>query len=1037
MKKRIFIKALVMLLSVTVLLGTQPIEMQAANSVSFNGIWGKNGTENEQEQAYGGGMQMPVVMSGESDDLQMAEKEISEESMTNVPDNVAEPVSSEETYLEEADSQETAEEAQPEYPLESGTDLFELDWQEADDDEINHCLGMTEWNVIGMWLSSMEEDELALLLERDTVLVQETTIIEPDAEPVQMLYYEYAMKQYSAMMMSRAVYPSKASGYWMVNVVQTNAAGTPVRTAVITFKVSGVDTSVATTERQSITLAKSVTGNWCDISWGDAEENYKTFRTDEESTVYPNARANFSFVKPAGYKVNVSYNLTSSFYKLYWSKKLTFGAGAMFSDNGTISAERFVYPGDATYNGVSASEFTASNYTGRHYLCSIVNMYVNAGIGTTSAATKGNLVQTITLSPVNYNVSYDGNGATSGSVAAQNCSYDVSYIAQPNGFLREYTVTYDGNGGTPSVSSRKAAYTFKGWGLNQKTTASYAAGDTYKNLTGVSGGLATMYALWNPVSIKLATASRSGYSFSGWNIGSAGADYTPTTDVTAIAKWTPNTYTIRFQSSGGSECADISATYDKSVILPTPIRDGYVFNGWKGATGTYVGSVRNLSAENGATVTLVADWSAVTDTPYTVRCYKQPALKVTDKEKYVLFDLKNGDPIDGEYVQYGTTDTTVSVSAQNIEGYMTPSAQSVKIAGDGSSVVCFYYDIKTNSVTAPTLSASDKQLDEIAKKIAAGLSFSLDVDGVEYEIAQTEDGTLGIRFISTDAEKIAIPDVVKIGEKVYRITEIQAGAFRGNVTVKEVQLSANISRIGNAAFEGCTSLSKVVLHKGLVTIGNKAFFGCTSLKSIKLPSTVQSIGNSAFQNCAALSRVTLNGGLLKIGKKAFYSCPLLTKISIPKTVLQIGAYAFAKCSKLRNVTFVSGSRLLSVGTGVFSNCVSLKKIKLPSKLTAIPTKAFYCCKKLGSATIGAAVTQIGASAFSGCAKLTKITIPSKVQTIGKKAFYQCKSLKKVTVKTKALTSVGSKAFKQCRKGILFSVPKEKKDEYSRLFRGKY
>lgn len=968
MRKRIVTRVLVMLLLVAVFAGIVPVEMQATESVSFNGILGKEEGE--------------------------------------------------------------------EYPVATELDLCSLDWRKADNEEINHYLGMTEWNVIGRWLSDMSDEELAELLHRDTVLVQETRIEQPDADPVQMLYYEYAMQAYKASLMTRAVYPLKASGYWKTNIVQVNASGTPVRSAVITFKISGVDTSLPVTERQSVTIAKSVTGNWCDINWSDGEENIKSYRVID-GTSYLYARGNFSFMKPAGYKVNVSYNMSSSFFKLHWSKTNTFQADSMFLEGGVISPDRYTYPDVVTCNGISTAPLVASEYEGRHKICALVNMYANAGIGTTANSSNGNLVQTITLIPSSYNVSYDGNGETGGTVSSQNCTYDVNYIAQSNGFQREYTVTYDGNGGTPAIGNQKAGYIFKGWGLNQKNSVTHAAGMTYKNLTPVSGGTATMYALWEPVAIKLPTATRTGYTFEGWSIGKGDAMYTPTADITAIAAWTANTYTIRFQSAGGSGCEEIIATYDKNVVLPIPIRSGYEFVGWKGTTGTHIGIVRNLSAEKDAVVTLTAEWSAMTDTPYTVRCYKQPSFDVVDKSEYVLFDLNSKDPIDGEYVQYGTTDETITVIPQKIEGYVTPSAQSVQIAGDGSNIVNFYYDLEDTSTTTPSFSSNDEQLDEIAKRIAAGLSFSLDVDGVEYEIAQTDDGTFGIKFISTNAEKIVIPDVVTIGEKVYRITEIQAGAFRGNVRVKEVQLSANISKIGNSAFEGCTSLSQIGLREGLVTIGNKAFYGCTSLKNIKLPATVQNIGAQAFENCKQMSGVTLNDGLLKIGKKAFCGCTSLTKISIPKTVLEIGAYAFAKCSKLKAVTFGSGSRLLSAGTGVFSECISLKKIKLPSKLTAISSKTFYGCKKLASVTGAGAVTKIGANAFEGCIKLSRITIPGKVQTIGKKAFFGCKQLKKVIIKSKGLTFVGAKAFKQCKKGIKFVVPKEKKNAYSRLFKGKY
>ena len=328
-------------------------------------------------------------------------------------------------------------------------------------------------------------------------------------------------------------------------------------------------------------------------------------------------------------------------------------------------------------------------------------------------------------------------------------------------------------------------------------------------------------------------------------------------------------------------------------------------------------------------------------------------------------------------------------------------------------------------------------INEIAKKLAAGLSFKLDLEGASYEIVQNPDGTLGIKFVTTTDTKVVIPDVIKIGDKVYRITEVHDKAFYDNTSLREVVVSKNISTIGNSAFEKCINLKTVKLNEGLVNIGDKAFRDCSALESVKMPSTVQNIGNYAFENCVKLRTVTLNNGLLKIGKKAFYNCKSLKKIKIPKSVLKIGSYAFGKCIKLASVTFAAESQLLEMGEGCFYYCRALKKISLPAKLTTVPVKCFKSDTKLTSVTIGKNVTKIRKQAFSGCKKIKKITLPSRVQTIESQAFYNCKSLKNVTIKSNALTGVGSKAFKKCKKGIQFKIPNKKTASYKKLFKGKY
>ena len=367
-----------------------------------------------------------------------------------------------------------------------------------------------------------------------------------------------------------------------------------------------------------------------------------------------------------------------------------------------------------------------------------------------------------------------------------------------------------------------------------------------------------------------------------------------------------------------------------------------------------------------------------------------------------------------------------------------PQLQVVTITKEGMVFSYKYACVKgTPDVISDGGNLSQETINEIAKRLAAGLSFKMDIEGVNYEIVQNPDGTLGIKFAVTDATKVVIPDIIKIGEKVYRITEVHDRAFYDNTSLKEVVISKNISKIGNSAFEGCINLKKVTLQEGLVTIGNKAFKDCSALTSITLPSTVQKIGAYAFENCVKMTSVTLNEGLLKIGKKAFYNCKKLKKIKIPKSVLKMDSYVFGKCTALATVTFAPEANLLSMGAGAFSNCTALKKIKLPDKLTAIPSKCFKGDKKLASVTIGKSVTKINAEAFSGCKKLKKVTIPSKVQTIGKKAFYNCKNLKNVSIKSKALTSVGSQAFKKCKKGIKITVPNGKADSYKKLMKGKY
>ena len=78
-----------------------------------------------------------------------------------------------------------------------------------------------------------------------------------------------------------------------------------------------------------------------------------------------------------------------------------------------------------------------------------------------------------------------------------------------------------------------------------------------------------------------------GYTFGGWNKADGTAwDYakdTVTENITLYAKWIPHTYTVTFDSTGGSEVTTktMTATYGEPLAnMPVPRREGYVFLGW-------------------------------------------------------------------------------------------------------------------------------------------------------------------------------------------------------------------------------------------------------------------------------------------------------------------------------------------------------------------------------------------------------------------------------------------------------------------------
>ena len=71
--------------------------------------------------------------------------------------------------------------------------------------------------------------------------------------------------------------------------------------------------------------------------------------------------------------------------------------------------------------------------------------------------------------------------------------------------------------------------------------------------------------------------SRPGYTFDGWDKAYANIS----SDITVIAKYSINSYTITFDSDGGSSVSSIIQDYGTEITPPiAPVKEGYVFAGW-------------------------------------------------------------------------------------------------------------------------------------------------------------------------------------------------------------------------------------------------------------------------------------------------------------------------------------------------------------------------------------------------------------------------------------------------------------------------
>ena len=139
--------------------------------------------------------------------------------------------------------------------------------------------------------------------------------------------------------------------------------------------------------------------------------------------------------------------------------------------------------------------------------------------------------------------------------------------------------------------------------------------------------------------------------------------------------------------------------------------------------------------------------------------------------------------------------------------------------------------------------------------------------------------------------------------------------------VKVTLPKTGMTTIPNNMFENCVRLRNIELPATLTSIGDDAFYGCDSLQTIYIPDGVKSIGYEAFDYCRGLRYVRLPEGLESIGQACFGYTERLPFINIPSTVTSIGNWAIHTTATSSNTNFKSigimGSTMPGTSNHVF------------------------------------------------------------------------------------------------------------------------
>ena len=287
------------------------------------------------------------------------------------------------------------------------------------------------------------------------------------------------------------------------------------------------------------------------------------------------------------------------------------GSGALTMNGGNIvgcianeGGGLFLSDGSFTMNAGSIVGCSTPNRltTGEAFYGGIYAFGPMANIDTTGVITlTGGLIKNNGRYAINaaYMTTIYANGGEVYGGVKLNQACKITCLAEDNGItaFKGKTVI----GGTSSVNPSHVDWgLFYGglyiYGNTTGVIVTYKDGDSeYAKQVLPSGTLATR---------PDAPAATPGYTFGGWNKADGTAwDYASdkvTDNITLYAKWAANTYTITFDTAGGSEIAPTTQDYGTVITAPeAPTREGYTFIGWDKAIPT------TMPAEN---MTVTAQW---------------------------------------------------------------------------------------------------------------------------------------------------------------------------------------------------------------------------------------------------------------------------------------------------------------------------------------------------------------------------------------------------------------------------------------------
>ena len=665
-----------------------------------------------------------------------------------------------------------------------------------------------------------------------------------------------------------------------------------------------------------------------------------------------------------------------------------------------------------------------------------------------------------------------------GRALTENLDVYARYIRNEEPSAAEYTISFYIDGALADIirtsgnetldlpaAPGKDGYTFAGWFFDNGTWRNELTADTYseKPLTGD----VSVYAFYekteepvlpqeytvffdvdNGTPVAAVTTSRiekqpqttrEGYTFEGWYTDKNFTEkvtfpYEVTAEQTLYAKWEKNTYTVHFETDGGTAVGDMVV----SVIerSPSTEKKGYTFEGW-------------YADEN-----------------------------FTEKVTFP-YEVTRAQTLYAKWTQNIPGGITYTVDADGVltgaEG-LTESGMTVEIPSvvNGIAVREIGQDVFKDNKNIAVL-IIPYTVERLGYRVCSGCTALREVrlsPSLRVISDEAFDGCSSLQKVNFPATLKEIRSDAFSGTALTEftapdsLTDIWGNAFKDCTALKSVELN-NVRNLGSGAFMNCTALESVSLSDNMEKLNDHIFDGCASLARIDMPDkpiavSFTVLGGTAYYNnpsnwengvlyadgyliavnadFAALTeyavkegtkviadnafsgagysgkvkKITLPDGLYRIGQGAFAKLGALTEVNVPESVRSIGYGAFAATGYDVAASYTDGGLYIGDWLVAVENTERTSfTVKdgtvgvADGKDTSLfPSKA----QKATQLSLPSSLKYIGTRSFARL-RITELQLPAGLQTLGEGAFASCSWLKTVNLGDCAeLESIGAQAF---------------------------